>query len=128
MGAGSANRLGIGAQCRCRLRSAGGLTEPGLRGTVGVRGAGGSGAPLWTSYAPELVQLPVDQKLQRDGGAQLASMMALLLQPAVSPDGRWVAFTTAVLPKMPQERHGLLLVDTRDKQRQVKRVPFPEWK
>ncbi|MCB9877507.1 MAG: PD40 domain-containing protein [Planctomycetes bacterium] len=75
----------------------------------------------------ELLQLPVDEKLQKQGGAQLTSMMALFLQPAVSPDGRWVAFTTAVLPKLPQERHGLLLIDTRDKQRQVKRVPFPEW-
>ena len=75
----------------------------------------------------ELMRCPIDEKLRKQGGAQLTSMLALVMQPSVSPDGRFVAFTTAVLPKLAKERHGLLLLDTRDKQRQVKRVPFPEW-
>ena len=73
------------------------------------------------------MRCPIDEKLRKQGGAQLTSMLALVMQPSVSPDGRFVAFTTAVLPKLAKERHGLLLLDTRDKQRQVKRVPFPEW-
>lgn len=75
----------------------------------------------------ELTRTAIDEKMQKQGGAQLTSRLALVMQPSVSPDGRFVAFTTAVLPKLETERHGLLLVDTRDKQRQVKRVPFPEW-
>lgn len=51
--------------------------------------------------------------------------ISMMVQVAISPDGARAAATTAFLEKLPQERHGLLLVDLRDKDRAVTRLPFP---
>ena len=75
----------------------------------------------------ELVRQPIDEQLKKRGGAQATRLLPFGMQPSVSPNGRHVAFTTALLANLPKEQHGLLLIDTRDKEREVKRVPFPTW-
>jgi len=72
----------------------------------------------------ELVRLPIDEKMVKRSGATMTLALPFAMQPSVSPDGHTVAFTTALLPKLPEERSGLLLLDRRDKERQVKRIPF----
>ncbi|MEZ6037131.1 MAG: hypothetical protein R3F29_06600 [Planctomycetota bacterium] len=76
----------------------------------------------------ELVRHPRDAKLLKNGGEPLRRALPFAMQPAVSPDGRTVAFTTALLADLQEQQHGLLLLDTRDKERKVRRIPFPTWK
>ncbi|MCK5940785.1 MAG: PD40 domain-containing protein [Planctomycetes bacterium] len=53
-------------------------------------------------------------------------MLPFSMQPALSPDGSTCALSTAYLPQADPERSGLLLVDLRDRQRKVTRLPFPK--
>lgn len=72
-----------------------------------------------------LIRNPIDEQQRGRGGAMLAYAMPFAMQPSVSPDGHHVAFTTALLPKLLAAEHGLLLINTRDRERKVRRVPFP---
>ncbi|MFM1873631.1 MAG: hypothetical protein RL398_3053, partial [Planctomycetota bacterium] len=65
----------------------------------------------------------VDESKDADPDSVL--LMPLAMQPALSPDGRWVALTTACITETPAEQAGLLLIDRKDAKREVTRVPFP---
>lgn len=61
----------------------------------------------------------------KDADPDSVQLMPLAMQPVLSPDGRWVALTTACISEAPAEQAGLLLIDRKDAKREVTRVPFP---
>lgn len=70
-----------------------------------------------------ILKAPVDEKMAQSGGFLYSLSMPFLMQPAPSPDGKVVAFTTAKLPTLPADISGLLLLH-RTKSRPVKRLAF----
>ena len=69
-----------------------------------------------------LLRAPVHERLRKEGGVVYQLKQPLFLQPAPSPDGRTVAFTTAKMPEQPPE--GGLLLLRRDQKHRVDRIPF----
>lgn len=71
--------------------------------------------------------LPIQPAKPMDEGKahELEHMMPFLVQLAVAPDGRTAAVTTAYV-ELPEDQHGLLLIDLRGRERNVRRVPFPK--
>ncbi len=70
-----------------------------------------------------ILKVPVDEKMVKNGGFAYALNMPFFMQPAPSPDGKIIAFTTAKLPRLSADRAGLLLLH-RNKQRSVERLKF----
>ena len=70
-----------------------------------------------------LLRAPVNERMRADGGVVYQLKQPLFLQPSPSPDGKTVAFTTAKMPPLPDERSGLLLL-RRDQENRVDRVAF----
>jgi hypothetical protein len=75
------------------------------------------------SVTRETKLFAVDESKEADPDSVL--LMPLAMQPVLSPDGRWVALTTACISEAPAEQAGLLLIDRKDAKREVTRVPFP---
>lgn len=70
-----------------------------------------------------ILTAPVHEKLLEEGGVVYQLKQPLFLQPSPSPDGMTVAFTTAKMPQLPEDKAGLLLLRRNQKNR-VERIPF----
>lgn len=70
-----------------------------------------------------LLRAPVNEQMLKNFGIGYPLNMPFFMEPAPSPDGSIIAFTTAKLPPLPDELSGLLLV-RRGESRRVDRLPF----
>lgn len=74
-------------------------------------------------HETELLQAPVNEQMLKNFGIGYPLNMPFFMEPAPSPDGSIIAFTTAKMPPLPDDLSGLLLV-RRGESRRVDRLPF----